>query len=177
MLRLKNGGHPFRHRRGIFHTHTHTPQSGQSPRRLRIWRMKETYQGNVPQLLRQRRQKLPLVRIISVRGLEAPLAHDNPAGTLALFDLWGGHDRRTLAVCLAELFRQQIHMTGAPTRRQVHFPANSDWPHLVKACPKLSRIRFGQAPPPPQRKGLAASPHSDRERFFSECRFGKNEIM
>jgi hypothetical protein len=44
-----------------------------------------TYQGEVPELVCQRGEELPFVRVVAVRGLEAPLADDNAvARTVAL---------------------------------------------------------------------------------------------
>jgi hypothetical protein len=68
----------------------------------------------VPQLVRQRGEELPFVRIVSVRGLKAPLVDDDAvAGALASPE---GVARLVLVEPL-----QIEHIARALARRQIHF--------------------------------------------------------
>jgi len=68
----------------------------------------------MPQFVRQRGQELPLVRIVSVRGLKAPLVDDDAvAGALASPD--------GVAGLLLVKPVQVEHVARTLARRQVHF--------------------------------------------------------
>lgn len=72
-----------------------------------------TYQGDMPQLMRQRCQKLPFVRIVAVRGLKASLVNDNAvAGTVAL-------PEGVACLLLVELVQVE-HIARTFACRQIH---------------------------------------------------------
>lgn len=82
-----------------------------------------TYQGDMPQLMRQRCQKLPFVRIVAVRGLKAPLVDDNAvAGTLAL-------PESVARLLLVELVQIE-HIARAFACRQIHTSRSSVTPNF-----------------------------------------------
>lgn len=73
-----------------------------------------TYQGEVPQFVRQRGEELPFVRIVSVRGLETSLVDDDTvAGTLA-------PPEGVAWLLLVELVQVE-HIACALAGRQIHF--------------------------------------------------------
>lgn len=72
-----------------------------------------TYQGDMPQLMCQRCEKLPFVRIVAVRGFKTPLVDDNAVtGALAL-------PERVAGLLLVELVQIE-HIARAFACRQIH---------------------------------------------------------